>query len=174
MRNHYTFHLTLVVLFIFILFIPIGINAQQETSFQYVSPKPNSIMVSNETNIILRNANTLQESTVIRSLISVVGSESGPHTGDFLLTDDEQTIVFNPHKPFAYNEVVNVSVQRGIKTLADIEVPEYVFSFKTETEGIIQIYDGVFDEDITIMQNLAMLKLRMEKMCLQIFFRHHL
>ena len=141
MKNHYTFCLTSVVLFFSILFIPIGINAQQENAFQYVSPKPNSGMVSNETNIILRNAAKLQESTIIQSLISVVGSESGPHTGDFLLTDDDQTIVFNPHKPFAYNEVVNVSVQRGIKTLADFEVPEYSFSFKTETEGIIQIYD---------------------------------
>ena len=80
-------------------------------------------MVSNETNIILRHANKLQESTIIQSLISVVGSESGIHTGDFLLTDDDQTIVFNPHKPFAYNEVVNVSVQRGIKTLTNFEVP---------------------------------------------------
>jgi len=155
MRNHYTFHLTLVVLFIFILFIPIGINAQQGNTFQYVSPKPNSIMVSNETNIILRHIAKLQEPTIIQNLITVVGSVSGIHTGDFLLTDDDQTIVFNPHKPFAYNEVVNVSILRGIKTLTDSEVPDYSFSFKTETEGIIQIYDGVFDEDITIMQNLA-------------------
>jgi hypothetical protein len=155
MRNHYTFHLTLVVLFVFILFIPIGINAQQGTSFQYVSPKPNSIMVSNKTNIILRADAKIQSSTIAQNLISVVGSKSGIHTGDFLLTDDEQTIVFNPHRAFAYNEVVNVSVQRGIKTLADFEVPEYAFSFKTVSEGIIQIYDGVFDEDITNMQNLA-------------------
>jgi len=155
MKDHYTIYLTVVILFISLLFIPIGINAQQETSFQYVSPKPNSIMVSNETNIILRHATKLQESTIIQNLISVVGSKSGLHTGDFLLTDDDQTIVFNPHKPFAYNEVVTVSVQRGIKTRLNLDVPEYSFSFKTETEGIIQRYDGVFDEDITLMQNLT-------------------
>jgi hypothetical protein len=50
---------------------------------------------------------------------------------------------------------VTVSVQRGIKTLTDFEVPEYSFSFKTETEGIIQLYDGVFDEDITMIQNVS-------------------
>jgi len=155
MKDHYSIYLTLVILFMSILFIPVGINAQQETSFQYVSPKPNSIMVSNETNIILRNATKLQESTINPSLISVVGSTSGTHTGDFLLTDDDQTIVFNPHKTFAYNEVVTVSVQQGIKTRTDLEVPDYSFNFTTETEGIIQLYDGVFDEDITMMQNLS-------------------
>ena len=155
MKNHYTNCLTIFILFSSILFIPFGINAQQETSFQYVSPKPNSIMVSNETNIILRHENKLQESSIIQNLINVVGSVSGTHTGDFILTDDDQTIVFNPHKAFANNEIVSVSVQQGIKTSTDFEVPEYSFSFKTETEGIIQIYDGVFDEDITMMQNVS-------------------
>jgi hypothetical protein len=131
-----------------------GLIAQQETGFQYISPKPNSIMVSNETNIILRHAIKLQESTINPNLISVVGSVSGNHTGDFLLTDDDQTIVFNPHKSFAYDEVVTVSVQRGIKTITDLEVQDYSFSFETETEGIIQIYDGVFDENINMMQNV--------------------
>ena len=107
-------------------------------------------MVSNETNIILRHTNKLQESTIVQNLISVVGSKSGIHTGDFLLSDDDQTIVFNPHKAFAYDEIVTVSVQQGIKTTTNFEVPGYSFNFKTETEGIIQIYDGVFDEDINL------------------------
>ncbi|NNG28081.1 MAG: T9SS type A sorting domain-containing protein [Ignavibacteriaceae bacterium] len=156
MKDHYTTNSALVILLIFTFFIPIGIKAQQETSFQYVSPKPNSIMVSNETNIILRHTTKLQEPTINQTLISVIGSKSGIHKGDFLLTDDDQTIVFNPHKAFAYNEIVNVSVQRGIKTLSNFEVPEYSFSFNTETEGIIQIYDGVFDEDMSQMQNLGL------------------
>ncbi len=155
MKNHYTICSTLVIFFISFLLFPVGIEAQQGTSFQYVSPKPNSIMVSNETNIILRHSTELQESTIIQSLIIVVGSESGHHTGDFLLTDDKQTVVFNPHKAFAYNEVVSVTVKRGIKTRTNFEVPDYSFSFKTETEGIIQLYDGLFDEDITMVQNLT-------------------
>jgi len=156
MKNHHTICITLATLFISILFIPAGINAQQETSFQYISPKPNSIMVSNETNIILGHSNKLQKSTLNPILISVVGSKSGTHKGDFLLADDDQTIVFNPYKAFAYNEVVNVSVQRGIKTVTNFELPEYSFTFKTETEGIIQLYDGVFDEDMSQMQNLGL------------------
>jgi hypothetical protein len=127
--------------------------AQNNSPFQFVSPKPNSIMVSNETNIILRTASKIQESSITQSLISVVGSVSGTHTGDFLLTDDDQTIVFNPTEPFAYDEVVTVFVQRGIKTLANIEISEYSFNFSTETEGIAQLYDGVFDGDMPNMQN---------------------
>jgi hypothetical protein len=145
----------LLYILVLILLISLPSISQEQSSFQYVSPKPNSIMVSNETNIILRNATKLQKSSVVRSLISVVGSESGTHTGDFILTDDDQTIVFNPHKPFAYNEVVTVSVQRGIQSLTNSEVPGYSFSFTTETEGIVQRYDEVFDEDINVMQNLS-------------------
>ena len=99
--------------------------------------------------------NKLQESTIIQSLISVIGSKSGVHTGDFLLSDDEQTIVFNPHKPFAYDENVTVSVRQGIKTNTNFELSDYSFSFKTETEGITQIYDGVFGEDINLIGNLS-------------------
>jgi len=145
---------TLTPIIISILLIPVSIFAQTESSFQYVSPKPNSIMVSNETNIILRADAKINESTIIQNLISVVGSESGTHTGDFLLTDDDQTIVFNPDKAFAYDEIVTVSVQRGIQTLTNLEVPAYSFSFTTETEGIAQYYSGVFDEDISGMQNV--------------------
>jgi len=145
---------TITYILILILLIPVSIFAQTKSYFQYVSPKPNSKMVSNETNIILRPDTKIQESSIIENLISVVGSESGLHTGDFLLTDDDQTIVFNPHNAFAYDEVVTVSVQRGIKTITNLVVPEYSFSFTTETEGIIQNYDGVFEEDIMGMQNL--------------------
>ncbi len=130
-----------------------GLIAQQETSFQYVSPKPNSIMVSNETNIILRHETKLHESTIIQSLISVVGSTSGTHTGDFLLTDDEQTIVFNPHKSFAHDEVVTVSVQQGIKTITDFEVQDYSFSFETEKIEVNEPYSVWFDEDLLPVQN---------------------
>ena len=80
-------------------------------------------MVSNETNIILHHKDKLQESTIIRSIISVMGSKSGIHAGDFILSDDEQTIVFNPHNAFDYNEVVTVSIQQGIKTLTNSDYP---------------------------------------------------
>ena len=146
---------SLIFLLIPILFTAFKVYAQQENPFQYVSPKPNSEMVSNETNIILRHTNKLQEATIVQKLITVIGSKSGTHTGDFLLSDDNQTIVFNPHKAFDYDEIVTVSVKQGIRTTTNFDVPGYSFNFKTETEGIIQIYDGVFDEDKNLIGNLS-------------------
>jgi len=70
----------LLCILILILLISFPAISQEQSSYQYVSPKPNSIMVSNETNIIIRHAAKLQESTIIQNLISVVGSKSGPHT----------------------------------------------------------------------------------------------
>jgi len=131
----------------------VGILAQQDSPYQYVSPKPNSILVSNETNIILSHETKLQESSIVQNLISVVGSVSGMHTGDFLLTDDDQTIVFNPHKPFVYNEVVTVSVQQGIKTSTDVELQDYAFSFETEKVKVNEPHSVWFDEDLKPVQN---------------------
>ena len=53
MKNFYTIYLVLVSLIIFILFIPNELNAQQDIPFQFVSPKPNSIMVSNVRTLFL-------------------------------------------------------------------------------------------------------------------------
>jgi hypothetical protein len=92
-----------LILFIFTSVLLANINK----SIQYVYPKPGSKMVSNKTNIILRNVTDINESTIKHNLISVVGSESGIHTGDFVLSDDNKTIVFNPHTAFAHDEDVN-------------------------------------------------------------------
>ena len=135
------------------LFITQFYSAQDKGPFQYVSPRPNSIMVSNETNIILRHSSKLQEASIDASIIRVVGSVSGVHSGDFLLTDDEQTIVFNPYKSFAYNEVVTVTVQQGIKTKSDYVVDEYSFSFETEKFEVTALYSYWFDEEIIPGQN---------------------
>jgi len=137
-----------------ILFLALTIfSANAANSFQYVSPKPNSISVSKESNIILRNANDVDRSTVNPNLISVVGSVSGTHAGDFLLSDDQKTIVFNPHIPFTSDEVVNVSIQKGIKTIDGIELSEYSFKFNIAPESKNQSYGYGTDDDIIILSN---------------------
>jgi len=138
------------MLFIFEAVLP----AKIITSIQYVSPKAGSVMVSHKTNIILRWAIDINESTITHNLISVVGSESGVHKGDFLLSDDNKTIVFNPHTAFACDEDVNVSLQSGIKTVTNLEIPAYSFSFKTAPEGIVQRHVNVFGDDSYLLNNL--------------------
>jgi len=137
-----------------ILFFAITIySANAANSFQYISPKPNSILVSAETNIILQNANDVNPSTVDPNLISVVGSESGTHTGELLLSDDHKTIVFNPHIPFSSDEVVNVTVQEGIKTVDGTVFSGYSFKFNIAPE-IKTINNGYgTDDDIYLSGN---------------------
>lgn len=103
----------------------------QSTVFQFVSPKPNSILVSNETNIILRSAPIIDRTSLMTNYIRVEGTHSGLHSGDLILSDDGRTIVFNPHVAFTGNEVVAVTVQSGIKTIQGSILLGFSFSFKT-------------------------------------------
>jgi hypothetical protein len=55
MKNFRLLSLTFLLFFVYS-----SASAQEESIFQYVSPKPNSIMVSTETNIILRHTDKLR------------------------------------------------------------------------------------------------------------------
>ncbi len=106
--------------------------AQNNAPYQYVSPKPASLMVSNETNIILRHSDIIDQQSLSASLIQVKGSESGLHSGDLILSDDDRTIVFNPDKAFAGNEEVKVILMSGHKKTRRVTIcPEFSFSFTT-------------------------------------------
>ncbi len=134
----------------------LAFSAYAEDSFVFVSPKPNSVLVSNRTNIILRSIKNVDVSTVDPNLIRVVGSKSGNHTGDFLVSDDQKTIVFNPYTPFAADELVEVSVRKGIISLEGTALSEYSFSFKTAPDGTIQNYGYFMDDDISVQNNLPL------------------
>ena len=116
-NNHIKF-VASTITFIWI-FISLTIYAQtdiNESKYQYLYPVPNSTMVSPKTNIIIKYGENINSSTVSGSLISVTGSISGSHSGNFLLSDDNQTLVFNPSSPFVFNETVYVMLKSGIKT----------------------------------------------------------
>ncbi len=113
--------------------------AQTEFKLLYVSPKPNSIMVSNKTNIIMRYSDLINKSTLSNNFIKIEGSKSGIHNGELVLSDDEKTMVFNPSEPFAGDEKVTVRLLKGVKTQAGIDVPGYSFSFETAPGGIEQL-----------------------------------
>lgn len=130
-----------------------SIFAQKNNPYQFVSPKPSSIMVSNETNIIIRHSSMIDQTTLSTNLITVEGSISGLHTGELILSDDEKIIVFNLYEPFASNEDVNVTLMEGIKTEAGIDIPEYSFSFKTATSGIVQFHNSTFSETASLVDN---------------------
>ena len=91
-------------------------------------------------------------------LIIVKGSKSGVHTGELILSDDNKTIVFNPHTPFNGNENVNVAFLKGIKTERDVEVPNFSYNFKTAPLGIPQLYKrGLNDDELISVDQLPAL-----------------
>lgn len=80
--------------------------------FQYISPLPGSRMVSPHNNIIIRQGEVIERSSEITTdLITVNGSESGIHKGELILSDDSKTLVFNPERPFASGEIVEVELK---------------------------------------------------------------
>lgn len=103
-------------------------------------------MVSNASNLILRHSGFIDPASLSTSLIRVIGSKSGEHAGEFILSDDGKTMVFNPTNPFAGNEEVHVTLEKGILALAGAELTEYAFSFKTAPEELVQLPDPVLSE----------------------------
>ncbi|MCP4707199.1 MAG: Ig-like domain-containing protein, partial [Planctomycetes bacterium] len=135
-----------------ILFTLCTVLSVHASGFQYVSPKPDAIMVSAQTNIIFRHSDYINSSKVSDNLISVIGSKSGIHEGEFILSDDAQTILFNPYNTFADNEVVTVQLREGLKTLSDSEINAYSFSFTTAPAEIVQISAAAFVDDISLAE----------------------
>src|SRR5580765_4531369 len=76
-------------------------SAVAKEGYQYLSPIPSSELVSRWNNVAIRYGDAIDPTTVDPALLSVVGSESGAHGGDFSLSDDLRTLVFAPDRPYA-------------------------------------------------------------------------
>ncbi len=117
-------------LFLFVIFF-LGTTLTYSQTFEYISPKNNSSLVSLSTNIILRSAADINPSSLSADEFSVVGSKSGVHEGTVKLSDDNKTILFFPDVKFIPNEIVNVTVNPGIKTVDGTGFSKVEFQFKT-------------------------------------------
>jgi hypothetical protein len=105
-------------------------RAFSSAPLQYLSPRPGAILVSPETNVIIRPGEPLDRSWINNSsLITVVGSTSGPHSGTMKLSDDGKTIVFNPRVRFTEGETVTVSLHGGLRTAAGKPIDHLEFTF---------------------------------------------
>jgi hypothetical protein len=94
---------------------------------KYVFPLPGSRFASPQTNIIVRP----QDPSVLRRLppqpISITGALSGMHDGRAIVSDDQQTLVFNPATPFAPGEQVTVTLA-GVLLGPNAHRTQYTFS----------------------------------------------
>lgn len=87
------------------------------TTLNYLSPAPSAINISPKTSIAVRQGMRLEPSSIQSEIFVVEGSQSGIHTGKVNLSDDERTLLFFPDSPFAFDELITVRVQSGLKTI---------------------------------------------------------
>ena len=119
----------IIATFIFAMYLASGTAFPQ--SFEYISPKENSTMVSLNTNIILKSSEDINKLSLSSDEFVVVGNKSGIHTGIVKLSDDNKTILFFPDISFDADEIVNVTVRPGIETIYDIGFSQLNFKFTT-------------------------------------------
>ena len=100
-------------------------------SYRFISPLPGSEMILPETNIIIREGNFIDQSSLSESnLIYVSGTKSGMHNGRKILSDDNKTILFKPYNKFYFGETVTVKYSGGIKNTDGSELLPFNFQFK--------------------------------------------
>jgi Arylsulfotransferase (ASST)/Secretion system C-terminal sorting domain len=102
----------------------------------YLSPVPQSKMNSPFTNIIIRSNNKLNKQTVDKSKVIVTGSISGLHSGNTVVSDDDQTIVFNSDHIFSAGEIVQVYLQSGIENMQGNQLGEIDFTFSISKKDL--------------------------------------
>jgi len=99
---------------------------------EYISPPPGSKLVSQESNIIIRSQSTIDPNSVTGSdVFTIAGSKSGDHAGTLALSDDETSIMFEPFRPFASDEIVTVVLHPGFRTRSGDVIGPLRFSFRT-------------------------------------------
>ena len=150
-----------ILSFVVLVFINSSIIAQEELTFQYISPIPDSKMHSRETNIIFSHKEFIDASSLNKiNLIQVTGSQSGSHSGNLVLSDDGKTILFNPDESFAASETVTVTLSPGLETISDVKINPTTFSFTITTleepiliDPIERLGLGYTTEDLLQMQS---------------------
>jgi hypothetical protein len=116
-------------LFLSTILVTIILSQAARAQFQYISPKPGSQYHNAETNIILKNGNPIDESSLLPSLVHVTGSISGMHEARIVLADDKKTIVIYPTTIFAEGEQVNVVIDDGFRKKPGKQFRERLLTF---------------------------------------------
>lgn len=124
-------HLLITITLIFIFFSNFSFAQNSNLDkYQYIFPIPGSVQLHPEENIIIRQGEIIDESSVDRfNQIKVIGSQSTRHKGKLILSTDLKTLIFDPAFSFTPGEKVTVKYKGGIKTLEGLELVPIEFSF---------------------------------------------
>jgi hypothetical protein len=113
------------------------VYGQSAESYIYSSPRPDAELVSAQTTIAVRYRVTVNPQSLKDGLFNVVGSESGQHTGDLILANDQRTILFRPQRSFVPKEAVHVEVLDGIRSHMGQPLLGGNFSFTISPKDIV-------------------------------------
>lgn len=100
----------------------------------YVSPKPSSVRNSPYNNIIIRTGENLNKQILGKvPTLNVTGSKSGPINGRLIISDDNRSLIFLPHKPYIPSEMITVTL-KSFFTSQELLDDENRFSFFVSDE----------------------------------------
>jgi hypothetical protein len=126
--------LTSVVMGVLILALEVSgtARAEQDAGYRYLSPRPGSVLVSRETNIILRQGDLIDPGSIRQpGLFKVAGTLSGSREVRVVLSDDLMTILLFPDAPFEPGDEITVTIGAGARTATGDPLPEFTFTFTT-------------------------------------------
>ena len=115
----------------------------------YLSPAPGSTFNPKASTIIIKCSSQIVLSSTEANLITVMGSESGRHTGKILLVDDNRTIIFKPDAHYLPDEMVEVFIHAGIKTTDGHSISSNNFSFYIEPKTD-QLVNTIYHTDLKL------------------------
>jgi len=145
LSNSKDLHRLLVRLALIFIFFSNFSNPQNSNleKYQYIFPIPGSVQLHPEENIIIRQGELLDESSLNGfNQFEVIGSQSFKHNGKLILSTDLKTLIFDPAVPFTPGEEITVEYKGGIKTLEGNELLPIEFSFKVSKK--IVDYDSQY------------------------------
>ena len=119
---------------VFFVFSSYLFSFSQGIDIIYQSPQSGAINCTREETIIFSVFKEIDPTSINNSLVNVIGSKSGSHSGTLFLATDNQTLIFRPNQNFDYNENINVSINTGIRTTNNSLLNTRSFSFSTRKE----------------------------------------
>jgi hypothetical protein len=128
--------IVLVAILLVVSFLPLSADTLKD-EFSYVSPRPGAELVSREATLIFKP----RGGTAALPDIVVTGKKSGPVAGGWVRSDDNNTLIFRPHRAFEPGEKVSVSV-RGL----DVSFGFTVSPKRTSLMEFVESCDCVLEE----------------------------
>ena len=115
-KNKDRFFYLIIILCFSLNFITIAQLSNTNSDYIYISPVPNSTFVSPYNNIIITPKSSFNRAQLFdKNWVEVYGSKSGIHSGEIMLSDNGENIIFQPFNSFSLGEMVTVTLLKGLR-----------------------------------------------------------